>query len=97
MERLIAELRDKFDHVIFDSPPVMGLADAPLIGSMVEGVVFVIEAHKTSKSMARVAVSRLQSANTRLLGILVSKFDTKRAHYGYGYDYGYGYGYGTSD
>jgi Mrp family chromosome partitioning ATPase len=47
--------------------------------------------------MARVAVERLQSANAHLLGVVLTKFDTKRAHYGYGYDYGYGYGYGGNE
>lgn len=93
-EQLVAQLIEKFDHVIVDAPPVMGLADAPLIASRVEGTVFVIEAHATGKGVARVAISRLQAAHARLLGVVVSKFDTKRAHYGYGYDYGYGYGYG---
>lgn len=95
--RLIGQLIEHFDHVIVDAPPVMGLADAPLIASQVEGVVFVIEAHATGKSVARVSVSRLQAAHARMLGVIVSKFDTKRAHYGYGYDYGYGYGYGARD
>lgn len=94
MERLIADVRQLFDYVIFDSPPVMGLADAPLIANSVEGVVFMIEAHATAKSIARVAMARLRAANVRLLGVVVSKFDSKRAHYGYGYDYGYEYGYG---
>lgn len=92
--RLLAQLAGRYDHIIVDASPVMGLADAPLIASHVEGIVFVIEAHSTRKSVARVAVGRLQAANARMLGIIVSKFDTKRAHYGYGYDYGYGYGYG---
>lgn len=92
--RLLAQLTERYDHVIVDASPVMGLADAPLIASRVEGIVFVIEAHRTGKSVARVAIGRLQAAHARMLGIIVSKFDTKRAHYGYGYDYGYGYGYG---
>lgn len=96
-ERLVELLLETFDHVVIDAPPVMGLADAPLIASHVEGTVFVIEAHATGKSVARVAISRLRSANTHLLGVIVSKFDTKRAHYGYGYDYGYGYGYGQRE
>jgi succinoglycan biosynthesis transport protein ExoP len=96
-ERLVAQLMEHFDHVIVDAPPVMGLADAPLIASRVEGTIFVIEAHSTGKGAARVAVSRLHEAHARLLGVVISKFDTKRAHYGYGYNYGYGYGYGETD
>jgi polysaccharide biosynthesis transport protein len=96
LARLITALETEFQHVIFDIPPVMGLADAPLIGSRVEGVVFVMESHSTQKAMAQVAVGRLVAANTNLLGVILTKFDSKRAHYGYGYSYGYGYGYGDT-
>jgi capsular exopolysaccharide synthesis family protein len=96
LERLIEKVSKDFDHVIIDAPPVMGLADAPLIGSRVEGVVFVLEAHRVKKSTARVALGRLIAANSQIIGVVLSKFDVKRAHYGYGYDYGYGYGYGDT-
>lgn len=92
LAHLMAELKADFDHVIFDAPPVMGLADAPLIASRAEGTVFVLESHGTKKSMARVAVGRLRAANAQITGAVLTKFDSKRAHYGYGYDYGYGYG-----
>lgn len=90
--QLIDELVQRFDHVILDVPPVMGLADTPLIASRVEGVIFVVQSHATRETQARVAVNRLRDAKARVLGVLVTKFDAKRAHYGYGYDYGYGYG-----
>lgn len=96
VRKLTEELLKTFDHVVLDAPPVMGLADTPLIANQVEGVIFVIEAHETRKSMARVAVNRLRDANARVLGVLLTKFETRRAHYGYGYDYGYSYGYGVN-
>jgi capsular exopolysaccharide synthesis family protein len=92
IRKLTEELTDRYDHVILDVPPVMGLADTPLVASQVEGVIFVIESHATRASMARVAVGRLKDAQARVLGVLLTKFESKRAHYGYGYDYGYGYG-----
>ncbi len=94
---LVMELLEQFDHIVFDAPPVMGLADAPLLASRVEGVVYVVEAHGTQKSMVRVALNRLIDSNAQIFGAVLTKFDPQRAHYGYGYDYGYGYGYGQSD
>jgi len=94
MAKLLRELTARFEHVIVDAPPVMGLADTPLIGSMVEGVVFVVESHETRTSLARVAVGRLKDSNARILGALLTKFQAQKAQYGYGYDYGYGYGEG---
>ncbi len=94
LSQLLAEMGERFDQIVIDAPPVMGLADAPLIGSKVEGVIYVVEFHSTQKSMARVAIGRLASANVPITGAVLSKFDARRAHFGYGYDYGYGYGYG---
>jgi Mrp family chromosome partitioning ATPase len=74
----------------------MGLADTPLIGSVVEGVLFVTEFRSTSISMAKVAISRLAEAKSRLLGVLLTKFEAQRAQYGYGYGYEYGYNYGRN-
>jgi capsular exopolysaccharide synthesis family protein len=93
LPKLIALLLESYDHVVLDSPPVMGLADAPLIGSRVEAVVFAVEAHGIRASLARTALGRLASANARVIGGILVKFEAQRAHFGYGYDYGYGYGH----
>ncbi|MBB4099923.1 GumC family protein [Sphingomonas kyeonggiensis] len=89
---VVAELCEQFDHVVIDSPPIMGLADALLIGSRVEGVLFAIQAHGISRRMATVALQRLRNAHVRVFGGVLVRFETKRSHLGYGYDYGYGYG-----
>jgi len=89
---LFTELASRYDHVIVDAPPMMGLADTLLLTSHVEGCIFVIESHATGAAMVQVAIDRLHSSAARVLGGLLTKFDTKRAEYGYGYDYGYGYG-----
>jgi succinoglycan biosynthesis transport protein ExoP len=92
LPQLIVELTSQYDHVIMDAPPVMGLADTPLIASKVDGCIFVIEAHITRTTMAQIALDRLQSTNTKVFGGLLTMFDTRRADFGYGYEYGYGYG-----
>lgn len=94
LPELLKRCSPQFDHIIVDAPPVLGLADAPLIGRAVEGVIVAIEAHATEKSTARVAISRLRESHLNLLGVVVTKFNRKKAHYGYGHDYGYSYEYG---
>lgn len=91
-ELLLQRLLDSYDHVIIDSPPVMGLADAPLISSHVEGVIYVVESHGIRSTMVKTALARLASANVRLFGGVLTKFDVKRSQGGYGYEYGYEYG-----
>lgn len=92
LETMIDLLLATFDHVIIDCPPVLGLADAPLIASRVEGVIYALQARGARTSSIRAAIARLRSANANLVGIVLTKFDARKAHHGYGYDYGYDYG-----
>jgi len=96
-EALVEELLAKFDQVVIDSPPVMGLADAPIIASRAEATVFVLEARGVKARIARLALTRLRQGRARLLGAILTKFEAKKSNYGYGYDYGYGYGYGQTE
>lgn len=89
---LIEVLLKTYDHVVVDSPPVLGLADAPLIASSVEGVVFAVESHGIRAAAVKMAMTRLMSAHVRIFGAVLTKFEPNRSSYGYGYDYGYGYG-----
>ncbi|MFL0415898.1 CpsD/CapB family tyrosine-protein kinase, partial [Sphingomonas sp. 179-A 2A2 NHS] len=92
LQLLVSRLLERYDHVVIDSPPVMGLADAPLIASRVEGVVYAVESHGIRSSLVKTALQRLLAANAHILGGVLTKFETRKAHYGYGYDYGYDYG-----
>lgn len=89
---LIERLLENYDHVIIDSPPVMGLADAPLIGGRVDGMIYAVESHGIRSTLVKTALARLASANARVFGGVLTKFEARKAHYGYGYEYGYGYG-----
>lgn len=89
---LISRLLETYDHVVIDSPPVMGLADAPLIASRVEAVIYAVESHGIRSSIVKTALNRLTAANARIVGGVLTKFEAKKAHFGYGYEYGYGYG-----
>jgi capsular exopolysaccharide synthesis family protein len=97
LANLIGRLLETYDHVVVDSPPVLGLADAPLIGGAVEGVVYVVEAQGIRSSQVKTALARLKSANIRVLGGILTKFDTAKAAQGYGSGYDYGYDYGSKD
>ena len=92
LSMLIERLLESYDHVVIDSPPVMGLADAPLIASRVEGVIYAVESHGIRSSLVKTALGRLISANAHIVGGVLTKFEARKAHYGYGYEYGYGYG-----
>lgn len=96
---LVAALLKRFDHVVIDSPPLLGLADAPLLARSVDGVVFVIEARGVAARGINMSLDRLRDSHARLLGAVMTKFTGAGTGYGYGYAYGYGYGlkYGKED
>ena len=95
--RILDEAMKRFDHVIVDGPPVLGLADAPLLSRAVEGTVLVVEAGRTPATRARHAIERLFGVRTHVIGAVLTKFDLKTTGYGYGYGYGYEYHYGRKE
>ncbi|MGO9474888.1 MAG: GumC family protein [Rhodomicrobium sp.] len=82
------------DLIIFDSPPLLGLADAQLLAGTVAATIFVVGAGGTRKGMIRSALRRLQLARITPIGAVLTKFDPRSVGYTYGYGYGYGYGQG---
>jgi capsular exopolysaccharide synthesis family protein len=81
-----------FDIIIIDSPPIMGLADVPLLSSMAAATIFVASAGQVRMGSIRNAIKRLRFTRGCVIGTVLTKFDAKRDGYGYGYDYDYGYG-----
>lgn len=92
LDELLKLLGERYDHVIVDSPPVMGLADAPLLASHVEGTILAVESHGIRSSEVKVALARLVNANAHIIGAVLTKFEAQRSSLGYGYSYGYSYG-----
>lgn len=90
MMSLLSTAKEKFDHIILDAPPVLGLADALVLGNLVEGTLFVVSAGDTRRAFAQGAIKRLRTGQTRILGAVLTKFDSRSHGYGYGYhDYYY--------
>lgn len=92
LSALFTRLLDQYDHIVVDGPPVLGLADAPLIASYAEGTMFVVAAKNTHTRTARMSLRRLADVHANILGAVLTKFDAKKV--GYAYNYGYEYDYG---
>ena len=93
---IIAQLRDKFDMVIVDTPPLELVSDALPIGLQASGVIYIVKSAGTPVPMVRRGLDRLQSANINVLGVLLNQHDFTRAgrYYGEYSAYGqYGKGY----
>lgn len=94
---LLEDLLNTFDHVLVDSPPVLGLADAPLISRSVEAVVYVVESGGPAVRTIRNSIERLAAAQANILGVVLTKVSSNSSVYGDGYGYSYSYGDRASD
>jgi succinoglycan biosynthesis transport protein ExoP len=93
---LIEEAGDHFDLVLIDSPPVLTFADAPTLSSICDGTLLVVQSGGVRRQAVLRALERLDGARGKVTGVILTKFDAKKA--GYGRSYGYGYrGYGDID
>jgi capsular exopolysaccharide synthesis family protein len=97
---LIAELTERFGMVVFDSPPVVPVTDAAIIGAAVDGVVLVARSGTTRREMIARAVDLLRGVNANLLGVVLNAIDVegrRRGGYYYYYYRHYGEYYGQPD
>lgn len=93
---LLSYLKEHYDQIIIDSPPVLGLADAPRLSAAVDGTVIVIEAARSQRGAIEAAMRRLRASRGRIIGAVLVKFDASKADVGSNYLLEY-YSYGESD
>lgn len=94
MTSLMEWMRNNYDVVVFDVPPVMEVTDAQVLMPVVDGAVLVTIFGKTLKANLQRTVETLRMSDTKILGI-VQRVRGGKTDVGYGY--GYGYGYGSKD
>jgi capsular exopolysaccharide synthesis family protein len=80
---LIEELRQVFDWILIDAPPVMAVTDAAIISHTSTGVVFVVGAEMTSRRNAVAAVEQLQQARAKFIGAVLNRVNLERHSYYY--------------
>ncbi len=93
MSALLAEWKDKYDHIVLDSAPILMVSDALPVAAQSDGVVIVVRSGVTRKKALKRTYELLVRSNARLLGAVVNDVNLKLENY-YTYSYkGYGYGY----
>ena len=90
MKDLLAGLRESFDYVIVDAPPVLAVSDAVAMAPMMDGVLVVASHNIATRGGARHTVEVLGKVETRILGVVINNVEMS-GRYGYGYGYRYGY------
>jgi len=97
---LIALLRQAFDYVIIDTPPIGAVSDGLMIASKCDGCVFVVRAHETSRSTARKSIQLIEGVNCPVLGVVLNRVEDRRTRGYYAKSYyskGYGAYYASSE
>jgi capsular exopolysaccharide synthesis family protein len=84
---LIEKLRNKYDVIIVDSPPVLSVTDALVISKIVDGVLFVVAYNQTKKEEAKSGLNQLQDSKANVLGSVFANVDPKESGYNYNYYY----------
>ena len=78
--------------VFFDTPPIIAVTDAPLLGTKLDGVILVLRSHKTSREVAGQAVNNLKNVGVKCLGTVLNDINLSSRYSSYGY-YKYYYHY----
>jgi polysaccharide biosynthesis transport protein len=90
-ESLLDQVREKFDCVVVDTPPVLAVSDPLAVAARADGVLFVIRIRRNVRKVVSEAIQALDGVNARLIGVVVNQLGSRDAA---GYDYGPGQSYG---
>ena len=88
LKDIILELKEKYDMVLVDCPPVLAVSDPVVISSFCDGVLFVVSQLRTERKMAKEAIKVLKNGNANILGVVFTEIQTKEGPY-YNYNYYY--------
>jgi capsular exopolysaccharide synthesis family protein len=90
--RMLAALSEQADAVVVDAAPALPVADTQALARLVGGVILVVDPRRTSAAAARRARDVLARSQARVLGVVINRFEPRRAPVDAAYAYGYGYG-----
>jgi capsular exopolysaccharide synthesis family protein len=88
-KKLVDDLRDRFDRVVIDSPPVVAVTDSAIVSTICDGVVFVARAFKTSKNLSLQGLRSLRDVDAPIVGAVLNAVDFNRHEYMYHQQYYY--------
>lgn len=80
-QQLITVLRDSFEYVIVDTPPVGNVIDAAVVAKQCDGTILVIASDRISKGDAVAVTEQMRAANENILGVVLNKVDLKNSSY----------------
>ena len=82
MKEVLKALSEKYDHVLIDSPPLINVTDPVILSTMVDGVILVVQAGRSTRDIVRRARHELSSVGAKIFGVVLNNLDVKREGYG---------------
>jgi len=81
MEELLAQARAEYDFVVVDTPPVLAVTDASVLGRLVDAAILIIRYNAAQKQVVRRCIDLLERSGTHLLGVVVNAVDFTAPEY----------------
>ncbi|MFI3211336.1 MAG: CpsD/CapB family tyrosine-protein kinase [Peptostreptococcaceae bacterium] len=88
MKSVIKSLKECYDYIFIDAPPIGIITDAGIISTYSDGCIFVVGANEVDVEMTKIAKDRLEKVNANILGVVLNKYQETSGSYGY-YNYYY--------
>jgi len=85
MKRFLSDVKGMFDHIIIDTPPIITVTDAGILGSIADGVLMVVQAGRTQRGIVKRAKERLHQAHSKILGHVLTNIEYHLPEYIYRY------------
>lgn len=89
MHEMLGVLKEHFDFIVIDSPPVVPFSDALVLSTIVDGVVFVVSGQESQRHVVKTAISQFEDSHAKILGTVLNRIDIRSAEYGDYYRYYY--------
>lgn len=83
MDAFLEKVKNEYDMVLLDTPPVNSVTDAAILSNKVDGVIFVIQSAKTEIKVIKRAKEKLETVNAKILGVVLNKINAKITGYKY--------------
>lgn len=96
LRAMLDELKDSYDYILLDSPPILGVTDAAILAGEVDGVLLVVQYRKYPKIISLRAKRMIENAGGRLMGTVLNNINIMRDDYYYYYHYTTKKYYGSS-
>ncbi|MDR6192727.1 succinoglycan biosynthesis transport protein ExoP [Agrobacterium pusense] len=85
MGLIVASLRKRFDMIIIDGPPVIGIADVPILSRLTDATLLMVSSNKVTRNSASMALKRLKAAGANVVGAGMTMFAVGKFDYNYNY------------